>query len=94
MCCFLFWLAVCFATGLHKGRGRQVGGRTLLEEKKEGLYSNLDDVIVLNKNNFAERVYGKSNVWVIEFYNSWCGHCIHFAPTWKKFASDIKGGYE
>lgn len=62
------------------------------DDKKDGLYSKLkDDVIVLNLNNMRDRVYGKNIVWVIEFYNSWCGHCIEFAPTWKQFASDLKG---
>ncbi|XP_076455158.1 sulfhydryl oxidase 1-like [Babylonia areolata] len=59
--------------------------------KREGLYSADDDVIVLNIENFRERVSGKSMVWVIEFYNSWCGHCVKYAPTWKNFASDLKG---
>lgn len=29
--------------------------------------------------------------WIVEFYSSWCGHCHHFAPTWKEVASRIKG---
>lgn len=31
--------------------------------------------------------------WNVEFYNSWCGHCINFAPTYKKVATDTKGNY-
>lgn len=67
-------------------------GVATADDQKEGLYSRVkDDVIVLNSKNMKDRVYGKNMVWVIEFYNSWCGHCIHFAPTWKQFASDLKG---
>ena len=29
--------------------------------------------------------------WLIEFYSSWCGHCIHFAPTWKELAEEVAG---
>ena len=25
----------------------------------------------------------------VEFYSSWCGHCIHFAPTFKSLALDV-----
>ena len=25
----------------------------------------------------------------VEFYSSWCGHCIHFAPTFKSLAEDV-----
>ena len=31
--------------------------------------------------------------WLVEFYSSWCGHCQHFAPTWKKLAEDVAGIY-
>ena len=27
----------------------------------------------------------------MEFYSSWCGHCIHFAPTFKQLALDVHG---
>ncbi|KAL8559832.1 hypothetical protein ACOMHN_030168 [Nucella lapillus] len=59
--------------------------------QKEGLYAASDNVIILNKDNMNYHVHGQSKVWLIQFYNSWCGHCIHFAPTWKSFASDVKG---
>jgi thiol-disulfide isomerase/thioredoxin len=68
--------------------------KVIVVSDKEGLYyKTKDDVIILNSKNMKDRVYDKNMVWVIEFYNSWCGHCIHFAPTWKQFASDLKGQY-
>jgi len=32
-----------------------------------------------------------STAWVVEFYSSWCGHCQHFAPTWKELGKNIRG---
>ncbi|CAG5119789.1 unnamed protein product [Candidula unifasciata] len=60
---------------------------------KDGLYdTEVDDVLPLNNESFqAMVVKGKPDiVWVVEFYNSWCGHCIHFAPTWKEVATYFK----
>lgn len=54
------------------------------------LYDDTDPLWQLNTTNFHSSVLGKSNAWIIEFYSSWCGHCIRFAPTWKKFAQEIK----
>ena len=61
---------------------------------KEGLYnSKLDDVISLSNDTFKSEVMDVDlgKFWLVEFYNSWCGHCINFAPTYKKVASDFKG---
>ena len=56
-----------------------------------GLYDENDEVLILNENNFDENIVGSSNAWIVEFYNSWCGHCIRFAPFWKNLANDCKG---
>lgn len=71
---------------------------SLNEQKKykhliegQGLYSTDDDVEILTVNNFNNKLYGKPNAWIIEFYNSWCGFCQRFAPSWKALATDIKG---
>lgn len=55
------------------------------------LYNDSDDVISLKDDNYDRIVLATSNAWLIEFYNSWCGHCIRFAPTYKQLATDIKG---
>lgn len=55
----------------------------------QGLYSADDDVEILTKANFRERLYEQKNAWVVEFYNSWCGFCQRFAPSWKALATDI-----
>lgn len=56
----------------------------------QGLYTESDDVEILTKKNFNERLYEQKNSWVIEFYNSWCGFCQRFAPSWKALATDIR----
>lgn len=55
----------------------------------QGLYNASDDVVILNATNFKTNIYGSSKSWLVEFYNSWCGFCYRFAPTWKALASDI-----
>lgn len=55
----------------------------------QGLYNVSDDVVILNATNFRTTIYGSTKGWLVEFYNSWCGFCYRFAPTWKALASDI-----
>lgn len=60
-------------------------------EESLGLYNRSDDVFILDQNNFKTNVNDTDSCWIIEFYNSWCGHCIKFAPVWKEFASENAG---
>ena len=61
------------------------------ETEKVGLYDRSDCVIILDNANFYKNLIGSDSVWVVEFYNSWCGHCIKFAPNWKEFAKEHTG---
>ncbi|KAF7273265.1 hypothetical protein GWI33_014013 [Rhynchophorus ferrugineus] len=56
----------------------------------QGLYSSKDDVEILTIDNFKEAITNSGKAWIVEFYNSWCGFCQKFAPSWKKFATDVK----
>ncbi|CAF1367088.1 unnamed protein product [Adineta ricciae] len=56
-----------------------------------GFYSSSDDVIELDPSNFDRLVTQSSDLWFIEFYASWCGHCRNLAPEWKRVATALKG---
>lgn len=56
----------------------------------EPLYNENDPILQLNASDFFPAVLGQKTAHIIEFYNSWCGHCIRYAPVWKAFAQDIQ----
>ena len=50
------------------------------------LYSRDSAVVHMDHSNFKSLLHGKRHVWAVEFYNSWCGHCQLYAPTWLRIA--------
>ena len=56
-----------------------------------GLYSPSDDVVLLNAANFNSKVIQSNDLWLVEFYAPWCGHCKNLAPEWTKAAKALKG---
>ncbi|GAB1285565.1 Sulfhydryl oxidase 1 [Apodemus speciosus] len=54
------------------------------------LYSSSDPLTLLDADTLRPAVLGSSSAWAVEFFASWCGHCIAFAPTWKELANDVK----
>ena len=48
-------------------------------------------VVCFQGDNLTAAIATGRTGWLVEFYSSWCGHCQHFAPTWKELAKDVAG---
>ena len=51
------------------------------------LYENSEVVNIYDNNIY--NLYNSDTLWLVQFYNHWCGHCQRFAPIWKALAEDI-----
>ncbi|XP_071730037.1 protein disulfide isomerase-like 2-3 [Rutidosis leptorrhynchoides] len=47
--------------------------------------------VELNSQNFDELVVKSKDLWMVEFFAPWCGHCKKLAPEWKKAAKNLQG---
>lgn len=50
-----------------------------------------EDVIELTDSNFEKLVLKSDDMWLVEFFAPWCGHCKNLAPHWQKAATELKG---
>lgn len=49
------------------------------------------DVVELTDSNFEELVLKSNDIWLVEFFAPWCGHCKNLAPHWAEAATELKG---
>ncbi|XP_029905071.1 sulfhydryl oxidase 1 [Myripristis murdjan] len=61
-----------------------------LSSAEAGLYTASDQIQVLTLENVDSVLVNSTAAIVVEFYASWCGHCIAFSPVYKSLARDIK----
>lgn len=57
-------------------------------EENPGLYNDTDHVLSLTFYNLRPLVFGQNYATLLEFYNSFCGHCRRYATTYKKLANE------
>lgn len=66
-------------------------GILLLTVGANCLYSSNSDVVQLNPSNFDKLVINSDEVWIVEFFAPWCGHCKALTPEYDKAATALKG---
>merc|ERR1712079_328159 len=49
------------------------------------------DVVELTDSNFKKLVLQSDDMWLVEFFAPWCGHCKNLEPHWKSAAGELKG---
>lgn len=49
------------------------------------------DVVVLTDTNFDDVIYASKDIWMVELYAPWCGHCKALEPEWNQAATQMKG---
>ncbi|XP_036449798.1 protein disulfide-isomerase A6-like [Colossoma macropomum] len=64
------------------GQSKQSGGGSGAGNKK--------DVVELTDDNFDRLVLNGDEVWMVEFFAPWCGHCKRLEPEWTAAATEVK----
>ncbi|XP_018548823.1 sulfhydryl oxidase 2 [Lates calcarifer] len=54
------------------------------------LYTEEDPLVILSSSSLRSTVSNSSSAWLVQFFSSWCGHCIQYSSTWKTLAQDVK----
>ncbi len=71
------------SSGSNAGGGGSGGGG--------GEFYSGTNVVPLDDSNFHSQVVDSDDMWFVEFYAPWCGHCKALAPVWKDLASALDG---
>ncbi|CAN8003670.1 unnamed protein product [Ixodes pacificus] len=70
---------------------KKVVDQRLGKKTSSGGSKGKSDVVELDESNFEELVLDSEELWLVEFFAPWCGHCKNLAPHWEKAATELKG---
>jgi len=71
--------------------GSSGGGSSSGSGRKDAPKGDAKDVIELTDSNFEDLILKSEDMWLVEFFAPWCGHCKSLAPHWEAAATELKG---
>lgn len=48
-------------------------------------------MVELTDSNFPEEVVDSEDLWFVEFFAPWCGHCKNLKPEYDSMATEVRG---
>ena len=72
-------------------KAKQDSGSSQSGGQKQQSNAGDKDVVVLDQTNFDAIIFGSKDIWMVEFYAPWCGHCKALEPEWNAAATKMKG---
>uniref|UniRef100_A0A8C9VZZ9 Protein disulfide-isomerase A6 n=1 Tax=Scleropages formosus TaxID=113540 RepID=A0A8C9VZZ9_SCLFO len=66
------------------------GGSDQSRQSGSGGGASKKDVVELTDDNFDQTVLNSDDVWMVEFFAPWCGHCKNLEPEWAAAATELK----